>query len=77
MKKVIFAAVSAMLVAGCADMPKQETADAGFKEEAVMMTGSRIPRKASNTAHAGTRIIDKDELERQVQNQATINGQGR
>lgn len=77
MKKVIFAAVSAILMSGCADMPKQETADAGFKEEAVVMTGSRIPRKASNTAHAGTRVIDKEELERQVQNQATINGQGR
>jgi hypothetical protein len=77
MKKMIFAAVATIFMSGCAEMPKQETADAGFKEESITMTGSRIPRKSSNTAHAGTRIVDKEALERQVQNQATINGGGR
>lgn len=77
MKKMTFAAVCAVLLAGCGEMPQKDTADSGFKEEAYVMTGSRIPRKASNTAHADVRVVDKDDLERQVQNQATINGQGR
>jgi len=77
MKKVIFAAVSALLMAGCADMPKQET-DPGLKEEAVVVTGSHIPRKSSAPAFTNTRVIDKEELARQIQNQsATINAPGR
>ncbi len=75
MKKLIFAAVSAILVAGCADMGG---ADPGVKEDAVVVTGSHIPRKAGNLAYTNTQTIDKDELARQIQNQsATNNGTGR
>ncbi|KQZ45222.1 hypothetical protein [Duganella sp. Root1480D1] len=75
MKKMIFAAASAVLMAGCADMPKQD--DGGAKEEAVVMTGSHIPRKASNGNYSNAKSIDKTEWERQVQNQGTINTPGR
>jgi hypothetical protein len=72
MKKMIFAAMSAALLAGCAELPKE--GDTGVKEETIVMTGSHIPRKASNASFTNTRVIDKEELARQVQNQsATIN----
>lgn len=75
MKKMIFAAVSAILISGCADLPQQ---DNGVKEELVVTTGSHIPRKAGAPSFTNTQTIDKEELARQVQNQsATINGPGR
>ncbi|WP_431477253.1 membrane lipoprotein lipid attachment site-containing protein [Massilia eburnea] len=75
MKKVIFAAVTAILVSGCADLPQQ---DSGAKEEMVVTTGSHIPRKSGTPTFTNTQTIDKEELARQVQNQsATINSPGR
>lgn len=75
MKKLIFAAVPAIFMAGCADMG---AADPGVKEEAIVVTGSHIPRKAGNLAYTNTQVVDKDELARQIQNQsATNNGTGR
>jgi molybdopterin biosynthesis enzyme len=75
MKKLLFAALFTVLVSGCADVP--QTAEAGVKEETYVMTGSRIPRKANGVAHAEARVVDKETLERQMQNQATVTGQGR
>ncbi|WP_426339027.1 hypothetical protein ACN9MZ_22020 [Pseudoduganella sp. S-14] len=77
MNKVIFAAVCAILMSGCADMPTKETAGTGFKEETYTTTGSRIPRKVSSTARADAVVLDKDEVDRQVQSQGNINTMGR
>lgn len=74
MKKMIFAAVCVVLVSGCADMPND---GAGVKEETYIMTGSHIPRKASAPAYGDTRVVSKEELERQAQNQNANLGQGR
>jgi hypothetical protein len=76
MKKVIFAAVSAILVSGCADLPQNERTTTGFKEQTYETTGSRIPRKASSTARADASVVDKDEMDRQVRNQGTTSGLG-
>lgn len=77
MKKVIFAAVSAILMSGCADLPQNDSANTGPREQTYETTGSRIPRKASSTARADNAVLDKDEVERQVRNQGATSGLGR
>jgi hypothetical protein len=75
MKKLMFATVCAALVSGCADMP--QTADAGVKEETYVTTGSYIPRKTNSAPPAETRVVEKETLERLMQSQAVVGGQGR
>lgn len=74
MTKIIFAAACAALMSGCADLPQDANA---VKEETYVMTGSHIPRKASATPYGDTRVVSKEELERQAQNQNANLGQGR
>ncbi|MGW8393668.1 membrane lipoprotein lipid attachment site-containing protein [Pseudoduganella sp. HUAS MS19] len=76
MKKVIFAAVSAILMSGCADLPQNEGAYAGVREQTYETTGSRIPRKASSMPRSDASIVDKEEVDRQVRNQGTVSGLG-
>jgi hypothetical protein len=73
MKKMLLAVVPVMLIAGCAELPNLETADA--KEEKYVMTGSHIARKNNGTANV--RVADKEAMERQMQNQATTGGSQR
>lgn len=75
MKKMIFAAVCGVLMAGCADMPQQD--GAAVKEETYVMTGSHIARKVGTPAYGDTKVVSKEELERQVQNQSATLGQSR
>lgn len=77
MKKMIFAAVSAILMSGCADLPQNDNATAGIKEQTYETTGSRIPRKASSVARADASVVDKDEMDRQVRSQGTTSALGR
>ncbi|KQV54476.1 MULTISPECIES: membrane lipoprotein lipid attachment site-containing protein [unclassified Duganella] len=71
MKKMIFAAVTAILMSGCADLPQNDHATASVREQSYETTGSRIPRKASSTTRADASVVDKDEMDRQVRSQGT------
>lgn len=73
MKKMIFAAACVALVSGCSDLPQQEGA---VKEETYVMTGSHIARKVGTPTYSDTKVVSKEELERQMQNQSANLGQG-
>ncbi|MTW11570.1 hypothetical protein GM658_13275 [Pseudoduganella eburnea] len=73
MKKMIFAAACVALVSGCSDLPQKDSA---VHEETYVMTGSHIARKAGTPAYGDAKVVSKEELERQVQNQSANLGSG-
>ena len=74
MKKVLFAAACAIIMAGCADVPQSDVPH-GFKEETYTVTGSRIARKAND--RSGVAVMSKDQLENQMSQQGVNNGVGK
>lgn len=72
MKKVLFLLACAVAMSGCAEMPKSEV-QAGVKEEAYVMTGSRIARKSPD--RNGPAVMDKQQAEQLLNRPATNSGQ--